>query len=139
MPSKWRSTSMREAVEFFSSGDPFLKLEYAASGIPVLAKGDVKPFGRLEHGEKRYIDITLAARRAYRKTRPGDYLLTTRDLTQAANFLGLLAPIPEDREYLVNQGANVIRFSEKVDGRFLVYFFNIPLYRSYIKGHYVGS
>src|SRR5436190_22424872 len=108
-PPDWRQTTMREAVAFFASGEPFLKLEYSASGVPVLAKGDVKPFGRLEHGEKRFIDPLLAKERAYRKSQPGEYLLTTRDLTQDADFLGLIAPIPTDQAYLVNQGANVLR------------------------------
>jgi type I restriction enzyme S subunit len=135
----WRRTSMRDAVTFFASGEPFLKLDYASSGIPVLAKGDVKPFGRVAHGERRYLDASLASARGYRRTRFGDYLLTTRDLTQAADFLGLLARIPDDREYLVNQGANVVRFRADIDGRFVVYWCNGPIYRSFIKGYHVGS
>lgn len=138
-PPDWRQTTIREAVAFFGSGDPFLKLEYSASGIPVLAKGDVKPFGRVEHGAKRFVSESLVAARRYRTTQPGDYLLTTRDLTQAADFLGLLAPIPCDQVYLVNQGANVVRFHAEVDGRYLVYWCNGPVYRAYIKGHHVGS
>jgi type I restriction enzyme, S subunit len=130
---------MREAVAFFASGDPFLKLEYSAAGVPVLAKGDVKPFGRVEHGEKRYVSASLVSARNYRTTHRGDYLLTTRDLTQEADFLGLLAPIPQDQPYLVNQGANVVRFHPGIDGRYLVYWCNGPVYRAYIKGHHVGS
>jgi type I restriction enzyme S subunit len=107
--------------------------------VPVLAKGDVKPFGRVEHGEARFVPERLVRERGYRTTRPGDYLLTTRDLTQAADFLGLLGPIPQDREYVVNQGANVLRFRGGCDGRFLVYWCNGSIYRTYIKGHYVGS
>jgi type I restriction enzyme S subunit len=138
-PPDWREMTMREAVAFFASGDPFLKLEYSRTGVPVLAKGDVKPFGRVEHGEKRYVSASLVSARGYRTTQRGDYLLTTRDLTQAAEFLGLLAPIPQDQPYLVNQGANVVRFSSDVDGRYLVYWCNGPVYRAYIKGHHVGS
>ena len=135
----WRQTTMREVVTFFAGGDSFLKLEYSASGIPVLSKGDVKPFGRVAHSEKRFISHSLASERRYRTTQPGDYLLTTRDLTQAAEFLGLLAPIPTDTTYLINQGANVVRFTPDVDGRYIVYWCNAHIYRSYIKGHYVGS
>lgn len=138
-PSDWCETTMREVITFFASGDPFLKLEYSASGVPVLAKGDVKPFGRVEHGEKRYISHSLVEDRGFRTTKPGDYLLTTRDLTQLAEFLGLIAPIPTDQSYLVNQGANVVRFCSKVNGRYIVYWCNGPIYRAYIKGHYVGS
>jgi type I restriction enzyme S subunit len=139
VPTGWSSTTMREYVSFFTSGDPFLKLEYSSAGIPVLAKGDVKPFGRIEHGDKRFIPSGLAAERGYRLTQAGDYLLTTRDLTQEADFLGLLASVPLDKQFLVNQGANVVRFSDAVDGRYVVYWCNAPAYRSYIKGHHVGS
>src|SRR2546421_2589978 len=117
MRAEWRITTMREAVSFFASGDPFLKLEYSPVGVPVLAKGDVKTFGRVVHGEHRYMPPDVVAERGYRMTEPGDHLLTTRDLTQDADFLGLLAPIPTDRQFLVNQGANVVRFSEGFDSR----------------------
>jgi type I restriction enzyme S subunit len=130
---------MREAVAFFISGDPFLKLEYSPSGVPVLAKGDIKAFGRLEHGENRFVPESLVASRRFRTTQAGEYLLATRDLTQAADFLGLLAAIPDDQPYLVNQGANVVRFHPEVDGRYMVYWCNAPIYRAYIKGHHVGS
>ncbi len=138
-PKNWQVTTMQEAIDWFSSGEAFLKMEYSNEGVPVLSKGDIKPFGRLVHSEKRYIPRSLATARGYRTTREGDYLLTTRDLTQAADFLGLLARIPSDREYLINQGANIVRFKPGVNGRFMVYWCNGPIYRAYIKGHCVGS
>ncbi len=122
----------------YSGGDSFLKLEYGDDGIPVLAKGDVKPFGRLEHSG-RFVAPEIASRRGHRLTEPGDYLLTTRDLTQAAEFLGLLAPVPPSHRYAVNQGANIVRFSSAVDSRYIVYWCNGPTYRAYMKAHYVGS
>ncbi len=137
--TNWNQGKMRDVVEFYSGGDAFLKLEYTDHGIPVLAKGDVKPFGLIVHGDKRFISNELIDQRNYRKTIAGDFLLTTRDLTQDADFLGLLAPIPTDQEYLVNQGANIVRFNNKIDQRFIVYWCNGPIYRSYIKRHHVGS
>jgi type I restriction enzyme S subunit len=134
----WQRTTLADVVTFYTGGDPFLKSEYRPNGIPVLAKGDVKPFGRLEHSG-RFVPVEVVQDRGYRLTEPGDYLLTTRDLTQAADFLGLLAPVPAGTRFLVNQGANIVRFSPKVDARFIVYWCNGPMYRHYVKGHYVGS
>ncbi len=135
----WEVTTIGAVIDWFCSGDPFLKMEYGSDGVPVLSKGDVKPFGRLEPSDTRFISHELARTRGYRTTQDGDYLLTTRDLTQAANFLGLLARVPTDRQYLVNQGANVVRFKPFVNGRYMVYWCNAPIYREYIKGHCVGS
>jgi len=139
VPVGWKNSTMHDAVTFFTSGNPFLKLEYSTYGIPVLAKGDVKPFGRIEHSEKRFMDPQVVTQKNYRLTKPGDYLLTTRDLTQDADFLGLLSPVPKSTQFLVNQGANVVRFSETFDGRYIVYWCNGPIYRSYIKGYHIGS
>lgn len=138
VPDGWVRTTLREVVTHYAGGDNFLKLEYSPRGVPVLAKGDVKPFGRIEHGG-RFIDPRLAEARGYSLTEPGDYLLTTRDLTQAADFLGLLAQVPSSERFLVNQGANIIRLSPEVDGRFMVYWSNGPIYRSHMKSHHVGS
>src|SRR5690349_13190671 len=108
-PDGWRETTLGELTASFRSGDAFLKLEYTDDGIPVLAKGDIKAFGRLEHSEKRFLESSIAEARGYRLTEPDDLLLTTRDLTQKADVLGLAAPVPLDQPYLVNQGANVLR------------------------------
>src|SRR5580704_17970849 len=89
-PKAWVSATLRKVVTHYSGGNNFLKLEYEPSGIPVLAKGDIKSFGRIEHGG-RFVPPEIAQQRHYRLTQPGDYLLTTRDLPQAADFLGLLS------------------------------------------------
>ena len=82
----WRRATMRDAVEFFTSGNPFLKLEYSAVGVPVLSKGDVKPFGRIEHSEKRFVDKALVVKRGYRTTRPGDYPADNTRLNTGRRF-----------------------------------------------------
>jgi type I restriction enzyme S subunit len=138
IPRGWSWTTLRRAVTHYSGGSSILKLEYSHDGIPVLTKGDVKQFGRISHSG-RFVSPEIARRRRYQTTRPGDFLLTTRDLTQEANFLGLIAPVPESQEFIVNQGANLVRLSSDVYGRFVVYWCNGPTYRSYIKTHYVGS
>jgi type I restriction enzyme S subunit len=125
-------------VTHYSGGSAILKLEYGPTGVPVLAKGDVKPFGRVEHGG-RYISPNIAAQKGYKQTEAGDFLLTTRDLTQAANFLGLISPVPTGQRFVVNQGANIIRLLPQVDGRFIAYWSNAPVYRAHIRGHCVGS
>jgi type I restriction enzyme S subunit len=139
IPSGWTQTSVGELAASFRSGDAFLKLEYTVDGIPVLAKGDIKPFGRLEHSERRFLEASIAESRGYRLTEPDDLLVTTRDLTQKADVLGLASPVPQDQPYLVNQGANVLRLKNPELNRYLVYWTNGPIYRDFMRANFVGS
>ena len=139
LPQGWAASNLESVVTFFTGGTPFLKSEYVPTGTPVLTKGDVKPFGRIEHSG-RFVDTGHAIAERYRFTQPGDLLVTTRDLTTAADFLGLVAPVPADRKYLINQGANVFRLNgDLVDARYFVYWASGIEYRNYIKSAVSGS
>ena len=139
LPHGWTASNLESVVTFFAGGTSFLKSEYVPTGTPVLTKGDVKPFGRIEHSG-RFVDTGHAIAERYRFTEPGDLLVTTRDLTTAADFLGLVAPVPPDKKYLVNQGANVFRLDgDLVDSRYFVYWTCEYEYRDYIKSAVSGS
>jgi restriction endonuclease S subunit len=138
-PPGWAASDIGSLVTFFTGGTPFLKSEYSKSGTPVLTKGDVKPFGRVEHSG-RFVDTDLAVRARYRFTTPEDLLVTTRDLTTEADFLGLVAPVPADRPYLVNQGANVFQLNpDLVNRRYFLYWTASSIYRNHIKSAVSGS
>lgn len=139
LPQDWRLTTVGEFCSYYKGGTPFEKLEYAPSGLPVLAKGDIKPFGRLSHSGSRFVDPELARLRGFYTTQPGDFLMTTRDLTLSGDVLGLMARVPEDRVYLVNQGVNIVRLTDEVEWKYIVYWTNGPIYRAHMKAHAVGS
>jgi type I restriction enzyme S subunit len=139
LPKGWRRTTVGEFCTYYKGGTPFEKLEYSAYGIPVLAKGDIKAFGKLEHSGTRFVDPVVAQERSFYLTEPGDFLMTTRDLTQDGDVLGLMAPVPKDRRFLVNQGVNVVRFNDTLDWLYLTYWTNSPLYRAHMKANAVGS
>jgi len=128
-----------DLVTFFRGGTSFRSSEYGDSGIPVLTKGDVKPFGRIKHSG-RFVNVAHATEAGYYLTQPGDLLVTTRDLTIAADFLGIVAPVPNDRPYLVNQGANILRLdASQIDIRYFVYWTCARSYREHIKATHSGS
>jgi type I restriction enzyme S subunit len=105
----------------------------------VLTKGDVKPRGLIQHGS-RFVDPELIRARGIKLTTREDLLVTTRDLTTAANFLGLVARAPESEAYAVNQGVTVFRVDEsRVDRDFLAYWCEGDEYRGHVKGHYAGA
>jgi type I restriction enzyme S subunit len=139
MSSEWQNATMSDIVTHYRGGEAFGKLEYASSGIPVIAKGDVKQYGNVSSSFSRFISEGRWQEKRYKKTEKGDFILTTRDLTQAANFLGLLSPVPDPYDFLVNQGANIVRFHHSVDPAYLVYWSHSAQYREHIKSVAVGS
>lgn len=135
----WEKTTFGALVLDSRGGTSFRTKEYSLSGTPVLTKGDVKPFGRVEHGGK-YVDTDYAKSKGYRFTKPGDLIVTTRDLTLAADFLGLVSSVPIDQAYLVNQGATIFAIDEsRVDRRYFTYWCSGAVYREHIKNNHVGS
>lgn len=135
----WRVSTLGELVTSYWSGYSFRSQDYVDAGVAVLTKGDIKPRGTVQHGT-RYVDPQLVKDKSIRVTSSQDLLVTTRDLTTAADFLGLVAKAPTDQTYAVNQGVTVFRLDEtKVDRDFLAYWCEGDEYRGYIKGHYAGA
>ena len=137
MADKW--TTLGDVVVESRGGTSIKTSEYTSSGTPVLTKGDVKPFGCVEHGGK-FVNTEAAKRNGWRFSKAGDLIVTTRDLTLAANFLGLVSRIPDYDSFVINQGATVFRINEsKIDPRYLVYWCCGGEYRQHIQESYVGS
>jgi len=139
LPVGWDECTLGDFINFSVGGVALRTAEYSDAGTPVLTKGDIKPMGRVEHGGK-FVETTHAKLKGYRFTEPGDLLVTTRDLTTAADFLGLVAIAPTDQQYLVNQGSTVFRIdTNRIDPKFLVYWCSGHEYRSFIKGNHSGA
>jgi type I restriction enzyme, S subunit len=138
-PETWQPTTLGELVTSHWSGYSFRSDDYTDSGIPVLTKGDIKPRGLVEHGT-RFVAPALVADKAIKLTTPLDLLVTTRDLTTAANFLGLIAKAPTSGAFAVNQGVTVFRVNEsRVNRDYLAYWCEGSSYRGYVKGHFAGA
>ncbi len=131
-------TTLGQLVASHWSGYSFRSSDYSDSGIPVLTKGDIKPRGIVEHGW-RYVPTDFVAKHSVRLTDESDLLVSTRDLTTAANFLGLVSKAPST-PHAVSQGVTVFRVKDDVvDKRYLSYWCESPAFRGHIKGHYVGA
>jgi type I restriction enzyme, S subunit len=136
---KRQSTTFGDLVADSRGGTSIKTSEYGPAGTPVLTKGDVKPVGRVEHGGK-FVDTDYVRKKGWRISKPGDFIVTTRDLTLAANFLGLVSRIPTDASYVINQGATLFRIDEsRVDPRYFIYWCCGEEYREHIKNNHVGS
>jgi type I restriction enzyme S subunit len=137
MAGEW--ITLGDVVVEARGGTSIKTSEYTTGGTPVLTKGDVKPAGRVEHGGK-FVSTEFAKASGWRFSGPGDLIVTTRDLTLAANFLGLVSRIPEYDSFVVNQGATIFRIDEsRIDPCYLVYWCCGSEYRQHIQDNYVGS
>lgn len=132
------STTLGQLVESYWSGYSFKSNEYTEDGVPVLTKGDIKPRGLIEHGGK-FVPWDLISSKSIRLTEADDFLVSTRDLTTAANFLGLVSRAP-NTPHAVNQGVTVFKVKTNiVDKSYLAYWCESPVFRGHIKGHYAGA
>lgn len=132
------STTLGQLVESYWSGYSFKSNEYTEDGVPVLTKGDIKPRGLIEHGGK-FVPWDLISSKSIRLTEADDFLVSTRDLTTAANFLGLVSRAP-NTPHAVNQGVTVFKVKTNiVDKSYLAYWCESPMFRGHIKGHYAGA
>jgi len=135
----WQAVTLGELITSHWSGHSFNSADYTDTGTPVLTKGDIKPRGIIEHGT-RFVDPELIEAKSIKLTTHKDLLVSTRDLTTAANFLGLVAKAPNSEAYAVNQGVTVFRVDEsKVDRDFIAYWCEGEFFRGYIKCHYAGA
>lgn len=135
----WHQVTLGDVVTSHWSGYSFKSSDYTETGVPVLTKGDIKPRGVVVHGGK-YISNASLSNGRIRLTDRRDLLVTTRDLTTAADFLGLVARAPRWARFAVNQGVTIFRVDEqRIDPQYLVYWCESPLFRGHIKGHYAGA
>jgi type I restriction enzyme S subunit len=135
----WLSITFGKVVIRSRGGISIESRDYCADGIPVLTKGDVKPFGRIEPGGK-YVAVARAQSAAWPRTKLGELIVTTRDLKPSAPFLGLVAQIPVDREYVVSQGATFFAIDEsRIMREFFVYWCCGDVFREHVRSKRVGS
>jgi type I restriction enzyme, S subunit len=136
---EWEGMSFGDVVIRSRGGISIKSKEYGDAGIPVLTKGDVKPFGGILHGGK-FVDRQYVMEQRWPLTTIGDLIVTTRDLKPSAPFLGLVAQAPLDGSYLVNQGATYFGVDEdRVTPDFFVYWCCTDEYRVYVRSMKVGS
>jgi type I restriction enzyme S subunit len=135
----WNKTTLGELITRSRGGVNIDSDDYSDAGVPVLTKGDVKPFGVVQHGGK-YVPASTVKKEGWPVTRPTDLIVTTRDLKPSAPFLGLVAPVPSDGEYVVSQGATVFTIDEKrIRRNFFVLWSSCTGFREYVRSKRVGS
>lgn len=139
MAGRWPTRKVRDFTEHFLSGDPFNKLEYSMTGIPVISKGDISRAGKVNVPFDKFIDLNVLEKKGYSLTRESEIIVSTRDLTQSADNLGILGKVPIGGPYLVNQGANRLKLNDKIDHQYFIYWSRGYVFRDYVKSCAIGS
>lgn len=140
----WEKVRIEDLIYDMHGGAPLKPDDFIERGFPVLHKGAIKPYGRIEldPNKKTY---TLEN---YAKTHPQsiinkDYLaVTLRDLVPTGPSIGLIAEVTNGTypEYILAQGAYGFRINEKrVVSKYLVMLSNIFSFRASLKKQSVGS
>jgi len=140
LPTGWSWNPIGNFVTEFTGGCSPTKGDYTKSGFLVLNKGNIKPNGEVHFGsERKFVSNDYASDYPDRKINHSDLVVTLRDLSQKADFLGLIGVYRESEDALLTQGAYLIRCKQGLEPKYLVYFSNSPSYRNHVKRCKHGS
>lgn len=140
LPNGWVKGKIRDVVKGITGGVSTKKSDYTDSGVLVLNKGDIKKFGKvaLKDNPNRVAE-ELATRNENKIVNKGSLLVTLRDLSNKADFLGLISIYPHREKALITQGMYSLELYDETDKRLLVHYSNSPQYRKIVKQNKVGA
>jgi len=118
---------IRDVVKTITGGCSTKKSDYINSGVLVLNKGHIKTYGVVETGSSpKHVSKEYACQNKSRLIRAGTIVVTLRDLSAKANFLGLVAVYKGREPALITQGMYAIDLKENVDPKYFFYYANSP-------------
>ena len=140
LPDGWEWVTIGDLVNKMVGGCSTKKSDYLSEGILVLNKGHIKANGIVELGiKKRYVSKEYASNNPTKVVASGTVLVTLRDLSVKADFLGLIGRYRETEKALITQGMCSLDLNESVLPNYLIHYSNAPVYRDSVKEMKVGS
>ncbi len=140
LPQRWIKTEIRDCIFRMTGGVSPRREDYTQDGLLVLNKGDIKLNGGVVVKAKpNRIPHAYAALHASKIALRGATLVTLRDLSSKADFLGLIGQYREDEPALLTQGMYMLEVSDLCLNSYLIYFSNSPMYRDAMKREKVGA
>lgn len=115
--------------------------DYSNSGTLALNKGDIKEYGLIgQKFKQKFLPQKFIEANKEKLIKSGSLLVTLRDLSQKANFLGLIGKYRGESEALITQGMYLIELDHsKISDEFLILVSNSPNYRQQVKTNKVGA
>jgi type I restriction enzyme S subunit len=140
IPLNWERTTLRNCITSMTGGASPSVENYAPTGVLALNKGDIKLYGRLaDKQDQKRVPLKFAQLHRTKLVQKGDLLVTLRDLSSKADFLGLIAQFMGTEVALPTQGMYALSVAENTLPKFLMYFSNSPIYREVMKREKVGA
>ncbi|TDR15505.1 restriction endonuclease subunit S [Marinomonas communis] len=140
LPKGWVETTIGSLILNMIGGASPKKENYSTSGTLALNKGDIKENGIIKVKEHaNYLPQEFVEKHASKKVTKGAILVTLRDLSQKADFLGLISTYRGIDDALITQGMYALNTSEIILNDLLVLYSNTAFYRSYVKQQKVGA
>lgn len=140
IPLNWERRTLRHCITSMTGGASPSVEDYAPTGVLALNKGDIKLYGLLAgKKDQKYVPGEFAEVHRTKFVQQGDLLVTLRDLSNKADFLGLIAQFMGTEVALPTQGMYALTVAENTVPKFLMYFSNSPIYREVMKREKVGA
>lgn len=139
LPEGWVLTELGLLLDNMVGGASPTKDDYTENGTLALNKGDIKPNGivTLKKTPKR-LPQSFCEHHKDKIISSGSILVTLRDLSQKADFLGLISLYNNNEEALITQGMYSLE-SKYIHHKLLVLFSNSHNYREYVKREKIGA
>jgi type I restriction enzyme S subunit len=137
---EYKIVQINDVVKKITGGCSTKKSDYFDDGVLVLNKGHIKTYGSVILGKnRRYVTEGYADENPSKIIDSNTVLVTLRDLSVKADFLGLIGIYRGASKAIITQGMYALELHDNVDAKYLIYFSNSPAYRVYVKRTKVGS
>lgn len=140
LPFEWVEAKIGNLIDDMVGGLSPKTTDYQDNGIVALNKGDIKQYGALKlKSSPNYLSKSFIGDKSNKIIDKGDVLVTLRDLSQKADFLGLIALYEVDQPAVITQGMYKLILNKALDRKYLMWYSNSPCYRSQVKREKVGA
>ncbi len=140
LPKGWVGTTIGTLIFNMVGGASPKKENYSISGTLALNKGDIKENGIIKiKDQANYLPQEFVDKHVSKKVSTGAILVTLRDLSQKADFLGLISTYRGSNEALITQGMYALNTSEFIIDDLVVLYSNTIFYRLYVKQEKIGA
>ncbi|MFT7337704.1 MAG: type I restriction enzyme S subunit [Marinobacter maritimus] len=132
---------LSDCIESMIGGASPRTTDYSDVGMLALNKGDIKEYGRVEIKQNpKYVPLGFVENNSKKVVPNRTVVVTLRDLSQKADFLGLIARYRGEQPALITQGMYGLKVNLRVTTEdYLIAFSNAPQYRTQVKREKVGA
>ncbi|WP_086932005.1 restriction endonuclease subunit S [Agarilytica rhodophyticola] len=139
LPEGWASTTVDAFIQSMIGGASPKREDYSNNGVLALNKGDIKSRGKLSiKTNPKMLPQEYVENHINKLIDYNDIVVTLRDLSQKADFLGLIARYKNNEKAIITQGMYKLNISTECSGDYLIHFSNSPFYRELVKAEKVG-